>query len=129
MTPVHCQLEVRFSYPDIGSQGGFHCIDSDVLENYSPLYLPVCLSSHRDFSCVLHFLWNPRRVVYFFSLFSFSLGIRMQWQFPNFLYMESEAFKATKYGRSSFIGLLVFTIIFSILELDLLNINDIHNYS
>lgn len=43
--------------------------------------------------------------------------------------MESEAFKATKYGRSSFIGLPVFTIIFSILELDLLNIDDIHNYS
>ena len=90
---------------------------------------PSCLSLQPQWFVLCPSLsLESKKSCLFFSLFSFSLAIRMQWQFPNLLYVESEVFKTTKYGRLSFIGLPVFTIFFSILELDILNI-DIHNYS
>ena len=99
----------------------FHCSGKFQL----PLFAYLCLQSQWFAPCP-SLSFGPKKSCLFFVLFSFLLAIRVK-QLPNFLYVESEAIISGKYRRYIFMGLLVFTIIFPILKLDLLNIDAIHS--
>ena len=86
--------------------------------------LPVCLSSHSDLSCVLHFGIQEELFIIFQSIQLFTC-YQSAVAIPKLVICGIRSFQTTEYGNSTFVGLSVFTIFFSILELDLLNINDI----